>query len=107
MQSSVVTISQNCGTCYIPTTTSVSSTDCPGLRGGRIYVLKNCTKWSVADKRFTVTQALAYASSAGVPVTRPTMIHWCVTHSIGKQIGNKYGHWYIDPKKLRKLLQED
>lgn len=102
-----MTVPKNCGTCSIPTHKAVDKSLCPGLKDGRILTLKHCDKWQAAPMKFTISQALAYASSAGMSVTRPTLINWCVIYGIGKQVGHKWGKWYVDPVKLRKLLKED
>ena len=98
---------KNCGTCAVPTRKKVNKSDCAGFKDERILTVKNCSTYVQAATKFTITQALAYASSAGMPVTRPTLINWCVTYGIGKQIGHKGGKWYVDPVKLRKFLKED
>ena len=101
-------MAKHCLTCVIPTKKSVEKSECHGFKDGRIYAAKNCPKWKQCPEQLSVSEAMAYASSAGIHVTRPTMINWCVVHGIGKQIPKmSYGKWYINPDKLHKLLREE
>lgn len=103
-----MTIAVKCETCKIPTQKEVTPQTCSGYKDGAIRTLINCTTWIACPKKLTIAEALAYASSAGIKVTRPTMIHWCVAHSIGKRVPNvSWGRWIIDTGALKKLLRED
>ena len=98
----------HCGTCAVPMKKEVTRIDCAGLRAGVIDGRGNCSTWTAAGRTATIGEALAYASTAGIHVTRPTMIHWCVAHGIGKQVPRTpWGRWMVDVARLKKLLRED
>ncbi len=57
----------------------------------------------MSDRMISTTSALSMLDkSYGLVITRPTIIHWCRDHGVGRKIG---GHWYIDIAKLQTLVE--
>ncbi len=92
-----------CRECECATRVILTPAICPGLSDGYIQPVKNCSKYKSAPMRLTVTQAAAYASYVGVPMSRPTIIKISLAHKAAQQIGSK---WTINAAKFRKIVDE-
>lgn len=56
-------------------------------------------------KTLTTDEAIQFAASMRVAVSKPTMIKWAKYVGFGKQLAGR-GRWYMNRKKLQRFLED-
>lgn len=106
----VVSVIKACDTCRCAVlfgTPMLNSTVCPGYRAHdeRIWAVADCPQWRAAPRRWTITQAIAFTTYIGEPMSRPTVIKLCMATHVGRQLSGRGSPWRIQSDGFKQLVK--
>ena len=51
-----------------------------------------------------IAKAMEEAEKLGIEISKPTLIKWIKRYSLGFQLGDQGGKWYVFPKKFMRYI---